>query len=231
MVKGSRPDLGSSPRMRGAARVLVLLVRRDGIIPTYAGSSGSASTTASRTRDHPRACGEQRIFLTDARQRTGSSPRMRGAAAAFLGSVATSGIIPAHAGSRPRASTTTSASGDHPRACGEQLAPLGIGGVGEGSSPRMRGAGLGLDRDGLGDGIIPAHAGSSFTLTFASTIAGDHPRACGEQAVLASGFIMPLGSSPRMRGAVEMFNLFRNRLGIIPAHAGSRHARGRRGHG
>ena len=50
---------GSSPRMRGAARVLVLLVRRDGIIPTYAGSSGSASTTASRTRDHPRACGEQ----------------------------------------------------------------------------------------------------------------------------------------------------------------------------
>ena len=51
------------------------------------------------TRDHPRVCGEQRIFLTDARQRTGSSPRVRGAEALDSGPSLGVGIIPACAGS------------------------------------------------------------------------------------------------------------------------------------
>ena len=102
MVKGSRPDLGSSPRMRGAAQVLVLLVRRDGIIPTYAGSSGSASTTASRTRDHPRACGEQERDPSLGDIHLGSSPRVRGAVSAPFGYAWDFGIIPARAGSRAR---------------------------------------------------------------------------------------------------------------------------------
>ena len=90
-----------------------------------------------------------------------------------------------------------------------------------GSSPRMRGA---LE-DGvgglLGDGIIPADAGSTPARPEAQRVAEDHPRGCGEHICLTYVPILMTGSSPRMRGAQGICRIQRIELGIIPADAGS----------
>ena len=50
--------------------------------------------------------------------------------------------------------------GDHPRVCGEQAIQSGDKAKGQGSSPRVRGAGLDGDLGRWPRGIIPACAGS-----------------------------------------------------------------------
>ena len=54
-----------------------------------------------------------------------------------------------------------------------------------GSSPRMRGAGIGSPHLQVVFGIIPAHAGSRASAYRTSTSRTDHPRACGEQPSVA----------------------------------------------
>ena len=76
-------------------------------------------------------------------------------------------------------------------------------------------------------GIIPAHAGSRWSLARHEGEDRDHPRACREQRVQSGPVRSERGSSPRMQGAG------RRRVGalprgrIIPAHAGSRPWSGR----
>ena len=91
----------------------------------------------------------------------------------------------------------------------------------EGSSPRVRGADQRLAGQAPGEGIIPAHAGSSFWLGGVPDRGRDHPRACGEQVRSHSTNSGSEGSSPRMRGAVVLALVQRVAHGIIPAHAGS----------
>ena len=70
------------------------------------------------------------------------------------------GIIPACAGSSVGLDPPRAARGDLPRGCGEQPAipaqPLRV----SGSSPRVRGAGENIATVRIGEGIIPACAGS-----------------------------------------------------------------------
>ena len=49
----------------------------------------------------------------------------------------------------------------------------------------------------------------------------DHPRVCGEHAVLCAGVKYYLGSSPRMRGTLIAVCRVAVRNGIIPAYAGN----------
>ena len=73
-----------------------------------------------------------------------------------------------------------------------------------GSSPHVRGA-LGLDAGEVQSrGIIPACAGS--TPAYAARIlpAWDHPRMCGEHMSRASVSELPMGSSPHVRGALNL---------------------------
>ena len=71
------------------------------------------------------------------------------------------GIIPAYAGSTVTASRPPARSGDHPRVCGEHGDSKYDKSLGEGSSPRMRGA-LSIGRlRFLAFRIIPAYAGST----------------------------------------------------------------------
>jgi len=73
------PHKGSPPRMRGALPEQRPGVGYIGITPAHAGSINPPRASATRERDHPRACGEhcslRRIVLFD----LGSPPRMRGA--------------------------------------------------------------------------------------------------------------------------------------------------------
>ena len=70
-------------------------------------------------------------------------------------------------------------------------------------------------------GIIPACAGSTSAMRPMARMTRDHPRMCGEHfgdLVMHSEFP---GSSPHVRGAHVAHAELDQRLGIIPACAGS----------
>ena len=69
--------------------------------------------------------------------------------------------------------------------------------------------------------IIPADAGST-TVAEAVTAKGrDHPRRCGEHRVVVLCALATAGSSPQMRGALKIVIWPYDKIGIIPADAGS----------
>ena len=89
---------GSPPRMRGKDSFQRWDTRRIGITPAYAGKSSRPCRRKSKTRDHPRVCGEKEQRW-DARQpERGSPPRMRGKARGYTLPASTLGITPAYAG-------------------------------------------------------------------------------------------------------------------------------------
>ena len=90
-----------------------------------------------------------------------------------------------------------------------------------GSSPRVRGALFPFDFRLTQIGIIPACAGSTSRASTTSTPTRDHPRVCGEHPPGISLPRFARGSSPRVRGALPVFDEDFQRRGIIPACAGS----------
>ena len=146
---------------------------------------------------------------------------MRGARFGTCSTSAVRGIIPAHAGSTWTTRRSKSESGNHPRVCGEHLAWCTGAFTYEESSPRMRGAQVPHSLQEHGLGIIPAYAGSTSASLTTRTRTGDHPRVCGEHRALNALKYGPLGSSPRMRGALDGRELLVDVRGIIPAYAGS----------
>ncbi len=70
--------------------------------------------------------------------------------------------------------------------------------------------------------IIPAHAGKSKFAIDPQAENRDHPRSCGEKAILASRAQAQAGSSPLMRGKDYSDFVSKVHLRIIPAHAGKR---------
>ena len=122
-----RPDAswsrqGSSPHVRGAQAVGLIIASSVGIIPACAGSTGFRGNQRRRYWDHPRMCGEHQLTTTDKAKGQGSSPHVRGARAATASRHQVLGIIPACAGSTSAAYSST----DFPM----------------GSSPHVRGAPL-----------------------------------------------------------------------------------------
>ena len=147
---------------------------------------------------------------------------MRGAVEIAVAARYVLGIIPARAGSRTPSHGGRHRCRDHPRACGEQSGRKDATMKDEGSSPRVRGAGVIKSQTLTTIGIIPARAGSSTESLTTVAADWDHPRACGEQAPKQMGVPFWAGSSPRVRGAVVHRGDTRRRPGIIPARAGSR---------
>ena len=71
------------------------------------------------------------------------------------------GIIPAYAGNTIDVLTQNPTPADHPRVCGEHRGHLRAGDGRLGSSPRMRGTPIVLDKQRAVTGIIPAYAGNT----------------------------------------------------------------------
>ena len=69
--------------------------------------------------------------------------------------------------------------------------------------------------------IIPAYAGSTIYPIIGIVFIVDHPRVCGEHPLFAEKPRLIQGSSPRMRGALDMTVPIYANAGIIPAYAGS----------
>ncbi len=216
-----RQCLGSSPRMRGAPKLMDGRKKSTRIIPAYAGSTPCGKCGYMANSDHPRVCGEHLMDEVALMPRSGSSPRMRGAQWHILYRFLHIGIIPAYAGSTMREFDESIYGRDHPRVCGEHYPPLGRFCFGSESSPRMRGAPAKGRAKALHCGIIPAYAGSTFGRGMAIPDSQDHPRVCGEHDSSAVDGVVPLGSSPRMRGAQPYKYLGEARRRIIPAYAGS----------
>ena len=154
--------MGSSPRMRGAPRF-------------YAEANGL-------TRDHPRGCGEHNTPNSQSVVLPGSSPRMRGARRWCHDRTQQEGIIPADAGSTGQRTLAKWIPKDHPRGCGEHMAPGTDNQCRLGSSPRMRGAHCSSLIQPGNSRIIPADAGSTHLWLLGPVLFVDHPRGCGEHS-------------------------------------------------
>ncbi len=70
-------------------------------------------------------------------------------------------------------------------------------------------------------GIIPAYAGSTFSLLLVLGRGRDHPRIRGEHPSSFSCDVSIEGSSPHTRGALDAVGSELRGRGIIPAYAGS----------
>ena len=212
---------GSSPRMRGTRIPFDTIHANAGIIPAHAGNTAILKSCRLGIRDHPRACGEHQVRDTMYGTTQGSSPRMRGTPNIRPLAGKGDGIIPAHAGNTRIAFRYQILFGDHPRACGEHGLLACTVGVGQGSSPRMRGTRSKTVSSSRRTGIIPAHAGNTKVFSMKARSAWDHPRACGEHFTRTKNQLEQAGSSPRMRGTLSMWMIARFSSGIIPAHAGN----------
>ena len=100
----------------------------------------------------------------------GSSPLTRGKHAVTLDRVTLTRLIPAHAGKTSAATTPTPAHPAHPRSRGENLQVRDRACKQHGSSPLTRGK-----RDRIGssryeEGLIPAHAGKTVSMSAVTLI-------------------------------------------------------------
>ena len=214
-------QLGSSPRLRGTPVSISLMRPPPGIIPALAGNTPPSRTAWSRPWDHPRACGEHHKGAGSIRRRLGSSPRLRGTHGSRPHAPRGIGIIPALAGNTIIKASFHSTVRDHPRACGEHRPywPRPLWRCG--SSPRLRGTLVCIQKPHCAAGIIPALAGNTSSRKSRSGWMRDHPRACGEHDMFGDMNNTFMGSSPRLRGTLGLCYGGWARTGIIPALAGN----------
>ena len=212
---------GSSPRMRGTGNRFVVALLGPRFIPAHAGNGRASSRASTSSAVHPRACGERRQEDDPLGLSGGSSPRMRGTAPNEPRPDSVSRFIPAHAGNGSNRGLGSCLSAVHPRACGERSSKKRTTGSFSGSSPRMRGTGAEKRFKRRIIRFIPAHAGNGQGHPTGGPGNTVHPRACGERPASLRAVMVPVGSSPRMRGtvAIEAHPLPRARF--IPAHAGN----------
>ena len=147
--------------MRGTAPMDRISCLCSGITPARAGNSKPVTKLRGSLQDHPRACGEQCDTGRDAGGNTGSPPRVRGTAVAYINDTTPGRITPARAGNRFLYFPFAVACWDHPRACGEQDVWNAIGQKPLGSPPRVRGTVHATAPLALRKRITPARAGNS----------------------------------------------------------------------
>ena len=133
------PNCGSSPRVRGTARIILRYGIGYRFIPACAGNSRPQWTETDRFAVHPRVCGEQNTWRARVWRSAGSSPRVRGTATLAHLPRELRRFIPACAGNRASCRSAVSRRPVHPRVCGEQDPQPVRGPPYFGSSPRVRG--------------------------------------------------------------------------------------------
>ena len=219
--QSTKPEKGSSPRMRGTHDVPFSCTVGTGIIPAYAGNTNGIRAGLIPLGDHPRVCGEHFNAVRNATSPQGSSPRMRGTLGSVTDTIFDRGIIPAYAGNTSRTYFTGYLPWDHPRVCGEHSTKPEKSPAQQGSSPRMRGTRSRRFHPTVPRRIIPAYAGNTEVSGRVKSPPKDHPRVCGEHSPLMASCLPAAGSSPRMRGTLPCRVRALAARGIIPAYAGN----------
>ena len=145
---------------------------------------------------------------------------MRGKADRHSRSRSDQGITPAYAGKSLLHLPHLRWGWDHPRLCGEKLAPLVRAYSILGSPPPMRGKVLHSPFRFPCSRITPAYAGKSAEYVLFYLKLWDHPRLCGEKCAEPSIVVTIQGSPPPMRGKVRAVKTMAQTAGITPAYAG-----------
>ena len=153
--------LGSSPLTRGALSHGIHAVNGFRLIPAHAGSTPPVFHDCHANRAHPRSRGEHIRLRRLCGRVSGSSPLTRGAPLDCVMARATTGLIPAHAGSTSPAYALITYTRAHPRSRGEHGRYRGGPRPFGGSSPLTRGAQQKQAKGAAGIRLIPAHAGST----------------------------------------------------------------------
>ena len=109
---------GASPRVRGRLAGPQPQVVPDRSIPARAGATPTATTDATATAEHPRACGGDTDCAEWPSPSSGASPRVRGRPSARRDDRAVNRSIPARAGATPARRRRDRRCPEHPRACG-----------------------------------------------------------------------------------------------------------------
>ncbi len=141
----------------------------------------------------------------------------------YIGQIGVRGrFIPARAGNSAPAPRSGWRRSVHPRACGEQDAPVWNRCSVAGSSPRVRGTDDRASRTYPPVRFIPARAGNRTGPIRSRPTRPVHPRACGEQLMMVWRVMANIGSSPRVRGTVTTAFAVGGPVRFIPARAGNR---------
>ena len=165
-------------------------------------------------------CGENGSGRSRWLSRVGSSPHVRGKPLLLTSALAPRRLIPARAGKTTRPTAPDSSATAHPRACGENRLGASCAWGHLGSSPRVRGKHDLITTQKLLGHLIPARAGKTSVCGRTCPPNRPHPRACGENPILALTLKWGCGSSPRVRGKPGDFVAGRGWHGLIPARAG-----------
>ena len=147
---------------------------------------------------------------------------MRGKARTASGTSTAGRITPAYAGKSFTRAVTSAVHGDHPRLCGEKIWQIQVLDISTGSPPPMRGKVAMLAKLIGKKGITPAYAGKSCRPPTEIITIGDHPRLCGEKAIIDFPFSCDWGSPPPMRGKAFAPSGILTMTRITPAYAGKR---------
>ena len=131
---------------------------------------------------------------------SGTSPRMRGKRSNSNQFFIAYGNIPAYAGKTCYRAQTGREFPEHPRVCGENL-PYGLPlGIGEGTSPRMRGKHVPAISRARRIRNIPAYAGKTLGVDNRIRSRWEHPRVCGENGDARPHQSPPGGNIPAYAG-------------------------------
>ena len=211
---------GSSPLTRGKPRRPF----GDGVpvrlIPAHAGKTEEAVRGWRAGQAHPRSRGENSSPSWSVDFRFGSSPLTRGKRAGHFPHAGCGRLIPAHAGKTIAHTGRAGLLAAHPRSRGENLMASQATPRRSGSSPLTRGKRAWVVAVLGTSGLIPAHAGKTLVGRALQVCDRAHPRSRGENPLpsLVGGLLV--GSSPLTRGKRRHGWQGRQRLRLIPAHAG-----------
>ena len=201
----ARRAAGSSPHARGRDLGRADRRQREGFIPACAGESSNRRRSTTRAKVHPRMRGGEDRSRASGEASGGSSPHVRGRAAAVLRASKGAGFIPACAGERGRPRRGGRSTWVHPRMRGGELGVSRSDALALGSSPHARGR----DRFPLvapdAEGFIPACAGESGHRRAPRCSPRVHPRMRGGELRPQIRTQDLWGSSPHARGRVFLY--------------------------
>ena len=152
---------GSSPLTRGKRSEDEAGTHTTRLIPAHAGKTAGPTRTPRTVSAHPRSRGENLGVVSGTPGGYGSSPLTRGKRLSAVWAVRLAGLIPAHAGKTPAATSTRLLPAAHPRSRGENVGPLTSQRPHPGSSPLTRGKRHRQRNRVPSDRLIPAHAGKT----------------------------------------------------------------------
>ncbi len=170
-----------------------------------------------------RICSRQKSIRSGtARNSFSQTPHMRGKGSTTTAWTLSARITPAYAGKSCSYNSRTTASGDHPRMCGEKCSAAVASVCTAGSPPHVRGKEVLPSGQSAGARITPAYAGKRSSPRVALNSKRDHPRMCGEKPQGFAPELRRWGSPPHMRGKGIGKALGSIQSRITPAHAGKR---------